>query len=207
NQIRFSDVLVGEVWLCSGQSNMAMTVDRVADAEKEIANSANPQLRMFTLARNPSEEPQSDCRGQWALAGPKSTGAFSATAYFFGRRLQQELGVPVGLINSSYGGTDIAAWTSVPVQEKDERLRPLLTAWQQRIDHWEPEAAKERFERQLESWKKQDQAAKAKGQDPPRRPRPPVDPRFDQNRPGNLFNGMIAPIVPYTIRGATWYQG
>lgn len=207
NSIELKDVLVGEVWLCSGQSNMAMTVSGCLDAEKEIAESSNSQLRMFTVGRNPQETPQPDVKGQWAVSGPETTGGFSATAYFFGRRLQKELGVPIGLINSSYGGTNIVAWTSTEVQERNEKFRPILAAWQQRIDSWDPKAAQANYEAQLKRWEEQVKVAKAEGKQAPARPRAPINPKFDPNRPGNLFNGMIAPLIPYSIRGALWYQG
>ncbi len=110
NTLAIADVLVGEVWLGSGQSNMAMTVQSSNNFEQEKAAAKFPQLRMFTVERNPRRTPQADCKGSWKLTTPEDVGPFSAAAYFFGRELHQKLGVPVGLINSSCGGTDIAAW-------------------------------------------------------------------------------------------------
>lgn len=158
------DVLVGEVWLASGQSNMAMQVRRCRDAEKEQAGAKFPAIRMFTVARNAQLEPQDACKGTWQVCSPKTVGGFSGTAYFFGRRLHRDLDVPVGLVNSSWGGTAIEAWTSLDVQQKDSRLAPVLAPWK-------------------------------------------TNKKTNKNRPANLFNGMIQPLVPYAIRGAIWYQG
>jgi sialate O-acetylesterase len=153
------DVLVGEVWLASGQSNMALTVSRAKDFEAEKAAAKFPQVRMFSVVRVAAKEPQADCKGKWEVCSPETVARFSAVAYFFGRELHKTLGVPVGLINSSYGGTDICAWTSRDAQTATAALNPV----------------------------------------------PPTT--ENQNSPAALFNAMIAPLVPYTIRGAIWYQG
>ena len=112
NSLEFKDVLVGEVWLCSGQSNMAMTVGGVVNKEAEIASANYPKIRMFGVTRKPAMEPQDDCGGKWQVCSSKTVAGFSATAYFFGRELEKQLDVPVGLIDSSWGGTPIQTWTS-----------------------------------------------------------------------------------------------
>ena len=109
------DVLVGEVWLCSGQSNMGMPVQESANAAAEIAAAEHPRLRLFTVARHPSLDPLEEVAGQWAPCTPETVAGFSATAYYFGRRLQAELGVPIGLIHSSFGGSPAEAWTRLEV--------------------------------------------------------------------------------------------
>ena len=109
------DVLVGEVWLCSGQSNMGMPVQESANAAAEIAAAEHPRLRLFTVARHPSLDPLEEMAGQWAPCTPETVAGFSATAYYFGRRLQAELGVPIGLIHSSFGGSPAEAWTRLEV--------------------------------------------------------------------------------------------
>ncbi|MBW3597433.1 MAG: sialate O-acetylesterase [Planctomycetes bacterium] len=173
--VTLSDVLVGEVWLCSGQSNMAMTVARAADSQREIAAGEHPQIRMFTVPRRAAAEPQEDTSSAWVVASPATVGNFSAAAYYFGRMLHQELDVPVGLIHTSVGGTAVEAWTSLDAQQAVEELQPVLNAWENRP---EPKAANAR------------QAAS-----------------LAKNRPAALYNGMIAPLAPYAIRGAIWYQG
>jgi sialate O-acetylesterase len=207
NAIELSDVLVGEVWLCSGQSNMAMTVSRSANFDAEQSAADLPKIRMFTVARKASETAADDCEGRWTVCAPESVGGFSATAYFFGRTLHRELGVPVGLINSSWGGTPVQAWTSPAEQEKLPQLKPLLDDWKSQIAGYDPDQTQARYEKQMARWQEAAKKAKAAGKKPPRRPRPPVDPRVASHRPGNLYNGMIAPLVPYALRGAIWYQG
>jgi sialate O-acetylesterase len=207
NTIEIKNLLVGEVWLCSGQSNMAMTVSRAKDFPQEQAAATCSAIRMFTVDRKTAVTPQDRCHGAWTVCSPETVGSFSATAYFFGRTLQQELNVPVGLINSSWGGTPIQAWTSVEAQQAHEELVPTLSNSEKQIAQYDPAAAEERYEKQLNAWKAKAQRAKQQGSTPPRRPRAPVDPTTSPRRPGNLFNGMIAPLAPYAIRGAIWYQG
>lgn len=207
NRVTVKNILVGEVWLCSGQSNMAMTVQRSNNFKEESARARFPKIRMFTVARNPTSTPQKDCTGSWVVCSPDTVGRFSATAYFFGLHLHQQLDVPVGLINSSYGGTAIEAWTSMDAQKGKAPLKPILAQWQERAARYHPNKAKAAYEKRLAAWKKAAAKAKAAGKKPRRRPRRPVDPKVDQNHPANLFNGMIAPLVPYGLRGAIWYQG
>ncbi len=112
NKLALSDILVGEVWLCSGQSNMEWRAGRVINAKEELAASGNPMIRCFTVQKATSAEPIVAYRGNWQAASPETTGNFTAVGYFFARELQKELGVPVGIVNSSWGGTPIEAWTS-----------------------------------------------------------------------------------------------
>lgn len=207
NMVTVGDVLVGEVWLCSGQSNMAMTVSRAKDFEKEQQNANFPLIRHFKTAAHATPEPQVDCSGSWSVCSADTVGGFTATGYFFGRKLHKELNVPIGLINSSWGGTDVAAWTSLPAQQAVKAIVPKLKAYDATIEAYDAEAATTKNEAALASWKKRAATAKAEGKPLPRRPRPIADPAVNQNRPANLFNGMIHPLIPYAIRGATWYQG
>ena len=207
NKLTISDVLVGEVWLCSGQSNMAMNVSRAKDFEQEKANADLPLIRHFKTAAHATGEVQQDCAGSWNVSGSDTVGGFSATAYFFGRKLHEELKVPIGLINSSWGGTDVAAWTSVPAQQAVDAIVPKLEAYDATIEQFDPQAAAQTYEQALKKWEARAAAAKKEGKRAPRKPRRAGDPRVNQNRPGNLFNGMINPLIPYAIRGAIWYQG
>lgn len=207
SEIRLEDVMIGEVWLCSGQSNMAMTVNGVADAETELSTANFPSIRMFTVRSEHATSPQEECSGSWAVCQPNSVAAFSATAYFFGRRLHQELDIPIGLINSSVGGTSIESWTSLEAQTAVTAIQPRLDAWKQEDAEFDAARAKAQYERQLAAWEIQKQAATDKGQRVPRRPQLASQPRADRNYPSNLFNGKIHPLIGYTIRGAIWYQG
>ena len=208
NTLERGDVLVGEVWLCSGQSNMAWTVASSANKEAEIAAANFPKIRMLQVDRKTASEPQDDCRCQWQVCSPDTVAGFSAAAYFFGRELHKELGVPVGLINSSWGGTPIQAWTSIPAQEAVPELKPIVEGFRKAAEAFDAEAAKQRYQKALADW--QQAAAKAKSEGKPfaaRRPQPPQDPRESPHSPGRLYNGMIAPLAPYALRGAIWYQG
>ncbi|MCS7237613.1 MAG: sialate O-acetylesterase [Thermoguttaceae bacterium] len=126
NRIQLEDVLVGEVWVGSGQSNMQWPVSRSMNAEKEIAEANWPKIRLFTVARKIAATPQEDCEGQWVVCTPQTIADFSAVLYFFGRKLHQELDVPVGLINSSWGGTMAEAWTSREALQTDPDFAPIL---------------------------------------------------------------------------------
>jgi len=114
NEIKLANILVGDVWLCSGQSNMEFGLNSEMHAQEAIASSANPMLRLYTVPKNVQTREQEDLAegGQWSVCGPETAPSFSAVAYYFGQKIQKETGVPVGLINSSWGGTDIETWTS-----------------------------------------------------------------------------------------------
>lgn len=207
NTVVIKDVLVGEVWLCSGQSNMAMTVKGVQDAEKEIAAANFPKMRMFFVQSFTATSPQEQCKGVWQTCSPQSIPNFSAAAYFFGRNLHQTLKVPVGLINSSVGGTAIESWTSMDVMKDKAELQPLLEQWRQGVTLFEQPENLAKNSAAKKQWQDAVKAAQAAGQPSP--PQPALlgrDP-LSANRPANLFNGKIAPIVPFAIRGAIWYQG
>lgn len=204
NSIRFKNVLVGEVWVCSGQSNMAMAVSRCLNAADETATATFPKLRLFTVPGKPADEPQANCGGMWVECGPQAAGSFSATAFFFGRELHEKLNVPVGLINSSVGGTPAEAWTPILAQKADPELAAIFAHWEKVIADY-PKAL-EKHKEALEKWKKTAAAAKAEGKAEPKAPRPPQG-ATSSSRPGVLYNGMIAPLVPYGLRGAIWYQG
>ncbi len=206
NTITVEDVLVGEVWVCSGQSNMAMNVSRTLNAEQEIAAADYPDIRMFTTQRNPSTETVDDASGSWAVCSPETVGSFSATAFYFARELKKELNVPIGLLHSSWGGTAIEAWTRLPVQQANANLKPILDAWSP-PGEWNEQQAMAEYREKVAAWEKRAERLKADGKKVPRRPVQPTDPALNQNRPANLFNGMINPLIPYGIRGAIWYQG
>ena len=123
NEIRIPDVVVGAVWLASGQSNMEFLLKASADAEDEIARSRNPQLRQFRVEKAARPQPAEDCKGKWMLAGPETAGEFTAIGYYFGKRLQETLKVPVGIINASWGGTFSEAWTSRDAINRIERFK------------------------------------------------------------------------------------
>ncbi|MEQ1861531.1 MAG: sialate O-acetylesterase [Chthoniobacteraceae bacterium] len=208
NELTVNDVAVGEVWLCSGQSNMAMSVERSNNFEQEKVNATLP-IRMFTVERSPQPQPQDDCKGSWVRVSMDTVGKFSATAYFFGRGLHVG-GVEssIGLINSSVGGTAVEAWTSHEAQSKLAEYATISEPWTKLTAvAFDEAAAEKKFQEQRAKWLENVKAAKEANKPLPRGPQKPIDPRLQPNHPANLFNGMIAPIIPYGIRGAIWYQG
>ena len=207
NTITVNDVLIGEVWLGSGQSNMAMSVSRAKDFEQEKAKARLPQVRMFTVGGTFAGEPAKDCTGSWVVCSPETVGAFSATAFFFGREVHQSLKVPVGLINSSVGGTPIDAWISPEAQRASAELKPLFAALQKDDNVADIAAQKAAYEQQLAAWPEAVKKARAEGKPVPRKPQDPVALRAKKNNIGGLFNGKIAALIPFGLRGVLWYQG
>ena len=208
NTLAVQDVLVGEVWLGSGQSNMAMTVNSSLNYEQEQKMANLPLVRMFTVERASKTEPQTDCTGTWQVCSAETVGRFSAAAYFFGRELHRELKVPVGLINSSWGGTALEAWTSMDAQAKLPEYKTISASWEEaKKQPWNAPAEEAKHAEAMTQWRQAVKDAKAAQKTAPRQPLPPIDPRVHQNHPANLYNGMISPIIPYAIRGALWYQG
>ncbi|MBI5688869.1 MAG: sialate O-acetylesterase [Verrucomicrobia bacterium] len=200
-----ADVVVGEVWLCSGQSNMEWTVAQSANAEHEIAAADLGLVRQFRIAKVPAEEPARDVRGGWRPALPAHVGAFSGVAYFFARDLHRALGVPVGLINASWGGKMIEVFLSAEAIRASPHAAAIQRRWVAERDDLDAKAAT--YPQQLAEWVAAQAAARAAGTkwDRPR----PSDPRGirDQHRPACVFNGMVAPVTPTALRGVIWYQG
>ena len=207
NSVTFADVLVGEVWLGSGQSNMAMTVNRANDFDAEQAAAKFPQIRMFTEASGAANSAQTEGKGSWVVCSPESVGRFSATAYFFGRELHQALGVPVGLINSSVGGTPIESWIAPGAQHAAPELKGFFESQARAAKDFDAVKAKAKFEQDQAKFKAAAKQAKAEGKPAPKAPRDPVALNERKGNVGGLFNGKIAPLIPYAIRGALWYQG
>ncbi|HEV7403445.1 MAG TPA: sialate O-acetylesterase [Chthoniobacteraceae bacterium] len=207
NTVTVKDVLVGEVWLGSGQSNMALNVGAVKNADEEIAAATLPALRMFKVSSDAAETAQEDCKGSWVVTSPATVRLYSATAYFFGRELHQKLGVPVGLINSSVGGTRIESWISLDAQQRLPDLKAAVDSDLKIAQAFNFEAAKAKYEQDLAKWKVAAAQAKAEGKTQPLAPRDLGAIRRKIGVGGELFNGKIAPLIPYAIRGVVWYQG
>ncbi len=204
NKLRIQDVLVGEVWVGSGQSNMQMSVGSSANAAEEAAQANFPKIRLFEVKRLVSDTPLDDVSGSWTLCTPETARKTSAAGYFFSRDIHKKLDVPVGFIHSSWGGTPAQSWTTKEDLDAEPALKFILDDWQKALSNYP--AAKEKFDAQLEQWKKLAATAKAEGKPVPAQPRPPQGPGH-QNTPAGLYNAMIAPLTPYAIRGALWYQG
>ncbi len=208
NTLKVSDILTGEVWICSGQSNMEWSVKQSDNFEAEAAAAKFPLIRHFKVTKTTADAPLDDVQGAWVVCAPETVGDFSAVGYFFGRELHQQLkGKAIGLLGSNWGGTPAEAWASRASLEADASLKPLLDRWEQQIAAYDPVKAKENFDKAKAAWETQSAAAKAEGKPVPRPPQPPQAPEKSPNRPASLYNGMIAPLLPLAVKGAIWYQG
>ncbi|MGA2679501.1 MAG: sialate O-acetylesterase [Sedimentisphaerales bacterium] len=206
NPITVKNILVGEVWVCSGQSNMEFTVKQAKNSAEEIAEANNyPQIRQFLVGRKVIYTPMYNCNGKWVVCSSTTAGTFTAVGYFFGREVTKQLdNVPVGLINTSWGGTPVESWMSKEYLENDPNFQPILKRFEETSANITELKAKYR-----EDMQKYDTIVpklKAEGKPLPPRPEEPIGPGHAYS-PMGLYNGMIVPILPYGIRGAIWYQG
>lgn len=203
NTIVLNDILVGDVWVASGQSNMEFPMTGLVNPQTEIAAAQNPKIRLFLVKHKPSDYPLEnvDSKG-WAACTPETVADFSAVAYFFARNLQQKLGVPIGLIESSWGGTAAESWTSLHTLGADAALMPVFSARAKMVD----EQSTNVLRQQREDIEYQKAVAQAKAEGKPV-PWPQWHPDFAAWAPSALYNGMIAPLTPFAIRGVIWYQG
>jgi sialate O-acetylesterase len=204
NTITLKDVLVGEVWVCSGQSNMAFATWQSNNGQQEVAAADYPQIRLLFVDNTVSVSPQKDFTGRWEVCSPKTVGGFSAVGYFFGRDLYKALKVPVGLIHTNWGGTPAEAWTSA-----DGLKDPLLTHYRQRAEDFAKRAPEilDNYFKAVDAYKAKLQKSLADGKGVPTGiPELPGELR-DAGMPCSLYNGMISPLVGFPVAGATWYQG
>ena len=211
NRIIFEDVLVGEVWLCSGQSNMEWPVAASAGYDT-VATEANryPRIRQIQVPKVPAGAPAKDFDGQWVVTSSDTVGAFTAVGYFFGRQLHRELRVPIGLINSSWGGTLIEPWTPPVGFARVDSLQDISA--RVRLADASSEEHKQALGAYLDAlraWITQAERALAQNEQPTPAPAYPdgLRPLDGSGTPTGLYNGMIAPLAPYALRGAIWYQG
>lgn len=203
NTVVVSDILVGDVWLASGQSNMEMPLKGIStapvkDSAESIRTAAHPQIRLLRLTTKASAYPLDDISANWTVCTPETAADFSAVAYFFGRAIQHQESVPVGLIDSTWGGTFIQAWISFDKLSSDLALMPVFSSYSEMMDEQSDVLLATAQEKQA------DDAARRAG-----RPAPvhPWHPGPDSFTPAVLYNGMIAPLTPYPIKGVIWYQG
>lgn len=199
NEVKLGDVMVGEVWIASGQSNMEWPISAGSASEQEKASANYPAIRVFTVQKSVTGKPAIDVKtpnnAGWVVCTPQSVNSFSAVGYFFARELHKTLNVPVGIIHTSWGGTPAESWACLPALEADPDLKPIADRWVQAIQG---------YRQQVDAW--QDAAEQVDAQGLPV-PGVPQDPRTNPWRAGGLYNAMIAPVVPYGIKGAIWYQG
>jgi sialate O-acetylesterase len=194
NNVVLKKVLVGEVWIASGQSNMEWPLHRSFEPQADIAASANPLIRLFTVPKLKADRPVDDVKASWQECNSETVTNFSAVAYYFGRALQRSSAVPVGLIHTSWGGSPAEVWMSQEVLELNpEYKKAILDGYSAALKNYQEALAK--FEDEQAQLKKQGQTSDKK---------PPQKPSW---KPAELYNGMIAPLLPFAIKGAIWYQG
>jgi sialate O-acetylesterase len=204
NTIELKNILVGEVWLVAGQSNMQRLLSETANGEAAIAGANQPLIRLFNISRQVAFKHQRGPLATWQACSPESVKQFSAAGYYFGVELQKELNVPIGLINSSYGGSQAEAWTPVEYLLASADLKPTV----ERTKIWDEERSrvKAQYEEQLTQWRGDVEKAKAAGARP--QPSPAVPDALREYRiASSIYDRMIEPLIPFRIRGAFWYQG
>lgn len=204
--LTFEDIAVGEVWLASGQSNMEWPLRAVNDADRELAAANYPEIRLLKVPRRAADQPADDLDAQWVTCRPETAKDFSAVAYFFGRELLENLSVPnprgscdpvpIGLIDSTWGGTAASRWISPEGLAAEKHLTELMGPNEAYLHR------KKLYERQMQYWPAAVEQAKQAGKEPPAKPQAPTSPPVS-----DLYNGMIAPLTGYPIRGVIWYQG
>ncbi|MFC2107314.1 sialate O-acetylesterase [Bacteroidota bacterium] len=172
NKDTIHNVLLGEVWICSGQSNMQWELGQSENSVQEIEKADYPDIRLFYVARDNADEPSNDCYGNWVACNPENAKTFSAVAYYFGKELHNELNIPIGLIHVSWGGSSAQAWINYNVLQSTPEGRFYIKKYQKRISEMPPG----------------------------------INPRNNQS-PSGLYNAMLHPLIPFSIRGAIWYQG
>ncbi|SFD95757.1 sialate O-acetylesterase [Flavobacterium phragmitis] len=206
NKIILKNILIGEVWVCSGQSNMYFPVGKeegtwktgVKNYEQEIQNANFPAIRLFTVPTKASQKPLDDVSGNWKECSPNTIKTFSAVAYFFGRDLYQNLKVPIGLISSSWGGTKAEAWTSQKVLEENPDFLGILEndaknekEFQEKLEKYYADLKTERISNHNDITKTELKK-----------------PKKEENKTSYvLYNAMLHPLINYTIKGVIWYQG
>lgn len=234
NHLEFSDVLMGDVWFCSGQSNMAFPLSEADGGEAAIIHAEDDQLRFFVVPEKRAFQPQHQMEGKWERSSPEAAARFSAVGYFFGRDLRMATGMPIGLIGSYCGASSAQAWMGLGALQQSPSFSHYLAEYhqilrefqknkdtysQRKADYEQELAAWEEmvgapYEKELEAWKLKCKEACSKLWAQPLKPNPlsekptsPLPPDGGVTAPTLLFNAMIAPLIPYAITGVIWYQG
>ncbi|MHA7944771.1 sialate O-acetylesterase [Formosa sp. 3Alg 14/1] len=218
NKIVIDDVLSGEVWLCTGQSNMDFALAKFLNDSREpqyqplveyirdeVAHANDNQLRHIEVLQNTSlYEKQTTFKGQWVSAQGEDVKKITATGYFFAKELRKELNVPIGLVECSWGGTRVQPWMSEDTFMADEELKTYFKNNRKEIKKTieimeAPEYVDTVYQNKMALWKENGEKGRA--------PKPTKNPRNDMQLPATLYNGMLNAVIPYAIKGAIWYQG
>lgn len=200
NTVALKNIVVGDVWLCGGQSNMEWPVRTTLNAQAAIDASKNPLIRQIKAEHTPASTPQTKGKVTgWQEASPETTGEFTAPGYFMAVELQKQLGVPIGLLNISHGGTMVEAWMSQAAVQSNPQYAGVKAQWDRTLSAYP--ARKAAHDKALAKW----QADKAAGKKVGREPRAPEGPG-SRVEPASLYNGMLHPAIPYSVAGILWYQ-
>ncbi len=203
----FDNVMIGEVWICSGQSNMQWSVRQSNDPDLESLSAKYPNIRLISVPQVGTDKPQPNFEGSWQVCTPQTVYDFSAVGYYFGRQLHETLDVPIGLIDNAWGGSACEAWINRDRIESEERFNELIAGWKKTEAYYNSGEGEKDFQKQLAEWEKAAADAKAKGEKPPRKPRSGAGVMRGNHRPANIYNGVLHPTIGYGIRGVIWYQG
>lgn len=220
DSIDYDGILVGDVWLLGGQSNMEDVLESIYHGDTEVASANFPNIRLMTVPQAASPTPLDDIdrlnefnswtgrhelKGSWRACTPKAVSRFSAIGYIFGRRLHMVSGVPIGLIDASWGGTTAEAWTSREMLATIDMAKPLTEEWDNKIASYDPQA---NLQKRIEGWERATERRKKEAKPANRKPtEPDPSPAVNRNNPGASFNGMINPIAGLNIRGTIFNQG
>jgi len=206
NKIELTDILVGEVWLCGGQSNMATMLKGYAD-QQELDAIDVPRIRLFKVETNSTDQPQDDCQGRWTLCDPANAAEFAANGYYFGKYLHEQLQMPLGLIHDCVSGTPGEAWAS-PKTTKNPAYKEFADNFRRNFPKWVE--ANDKYQKAMETWRSANRQWNAGGRQGPKpqltKPRP-TNTGHPRGRPSGLYNGMIVPVAPFAIKGVIWWQG
>jgi len=205
NSIEVSDILIGEVWLASGQSNMEWKLKQCVAQSVEAEKAEDPLLRFVGVSHSPAHDPSDSVKISWNLSSKGTALNFSAVGYFFGRELRRDLKVPVGVIQSAVGGTPAEAWTPIEFLKSDVAFAKAVND-REEYPNWYPKLVA-KYERDELAYNLAAKEPEKTGAKPLKKPRAPQAPDKNPNLASVLWNGMIYPLVPYPIRGVIWYQG
>ena len=206
NAVTATNVLVGEVWLASGQSNMEFGLGGATNAPTEIAAAQFPEIRQFSARQHVAiDGPTNNLEGAWTVCSAQTAARFSAVAYFFARDLHQKLKTPVGIVSVPWSGMNIQPFMIRDVVQVAPQCAFVREYWREYETNYP--ALKAAFDKAMERWAQDAEKAKTDGKPEPKKPQPPVEPARKPMDYGRVYDGMVGPLVPYAIRGAIWYQG
>jgi sialate O-acetylesterase len=206
NTIKVKQILVGEVWLASGQSNMHLSLPAALNGPEEVKNAKYPEMRFFMVSPIAADKPAADCNGRWLVCSPEVAGNFSAVAYFFACDLYKELNCPIGIIAAPCGGSFIEAWMSEKALQSTPDYAVIMNRYGAEVKKYNELTAQ--YQQKLEQWQKEKNAEVNSNQPIQPKPELPIEiTAMPRNSPSRLFNAMIHPLIPYAIKGVIWYQG